>query len=112
MRNESSLLHWMRRFIAVRKRWAVFGQGTFEALDAANPSIFAFLRTLDDHVILCVNNLSRFAQPVELDLRRFEGRTPVEMLGHVHFPKIGELPYLLTIAPHNFYWFTVEDSRG
>ncbi len=112
MRNESSLLHWMRRFIAVRKRWAVFGQGTFEALDAANPSIFAFLRTLDDHVVLCVNNLSRFAQPVELDLRRFEGRTPVEMLGHVHFPKIGELPYLLTIAPHNFYWFTVEDSRG
>jgi maltose alpha-D-glucosyltransferase / alpha-amylase len=111
MRNESSLLHWMRRFIAVRKRWAVFGEGTFEALDAANPSIFAFLRTLDDHVILCVNNLSRFAQPVELDLRRFEGRTPVEMLGHVHFPKIGELPYLLTVAPHNFYWFTVEDSR-
>ena len=76
MRNESSLLHWMRRFVAVRKRFAVFGEGTFEALDAANPSIFAFLRTLDDHIVLCVNNLSRFAQPVELDLRRFEGRTP------------------------------------
>jgi maltose alpha-D-glucosyltransferase/alpha-amylase len=110
MRNESSLLHWMRRFVGVRKRWAVFGEGTFEALDAANPSIFAFLRTLDDHVVLCVNNLSRFAQPVELDLRRFEGRTPVEMLGHVHFPRIGELPYLLTMAPHSFHWFTVEDS--
>ena len=107
-RNESSLLHWLRRFVAVRKRWPVFGGGAFEALDAANPSVFAFLRTLGDHVVLCVNNLSRFAQPVELDLRRFEGLTPVEMLGHVHFPRIGELPYLLTMAPHGFYWFTLE----
>ena len=110
MRNESSLLHWMRRFISVRKRWAVFGEGTFEALDAANPSIFAFLRILDDHVVLCVNNLSRFAQPVELDLRRYQGRTPVEMLGHVHFPRIGELPYLLTLSPHGFHWFTIEET--
>jgi maltose alpha-D-glucosyltransferase/alpha-amylase len=110
MRNESSLLHWMRRFIAVRKRFAVFGEGTFEALDAANPSIFGFLRTLDSQVVLCVNNLSRFAQPVELDLRRFEGCTPVEMLGHVHFPRIGELSYLLTLAPHSFLWFTIEDT--
>ena len=107
-RNASSLLHWLRRFVAVRKRWPVFGAGTFEALDAANPSVFAFLRTLDDHVVLCVNNLSRFAQPVELDLRRFFGLTPVEMIGHVHFPPIGELPYLLTMAPHGFYWFTLE----
>jgi maltose alpha-D-glucosyltransferase/alpha-amylase len=110
MRNESSLLHWMRRFIAVRKRFAVFGEGTFEALDAANPSVFAFLRTLHGQMILCVNNLSRFAQPVELDLRRFEGCTPVEMLGHVHFPRIGELSYLLTLAPHSFLWFTIEDT--
>ena len=110
MRNESSLLHWMRRFVGVRKRWAVFGEGAFEALDAANPSIFAFLRSSADHVVLCVNNLSRFAQPVELDLRRFQGRTPVEMLGHVHFPRIGELPYLLTLAPHSFHWFTIEDT--
>jgi maltose alpha-D-glucosyltransferase/alpha-amylase len=111
MRNESSLLHWMRRFIAVRKRWAVFGEGTFEALDAANPSVFAFLRTLDDNVVLCVNNLSRFAQPAELDLRRYQGRIPVEMLGHVHFPRVGELPYLLTLAPHSFHWFTIEEAR-
>jgi maltose alpha-D-glucosyltransferase/alpha-amylase len=111
MRNESSLLHWMRRFVAVRKRFAVFGEGAFEALDAANPSVFAFLRSLDDHVVLCVNNLSRFAQPVELDLRKFEGCTPVEMLGHVHFPRIGELSYLLTLAPHSFLWFTIEESN-
>ena len=108
-RNESSLLHWLRRFVAVRKRWPVFGEGSFEALDAANPSVFAFLRTLDDHVVLCINNLSRFAQPVELDLRRYDGMTPVEMLGHVHFPRIGELPYLLTMGPHGFYWFTLEN---
>jgi maltose alpha-D-glucosyltransferase / alpha-amylase len=107
-RSESSLLHWLRRFMAVRSRWPVFGQGSFEALDAANPSVFAFLRTLDDHVVLCVNNLSRFAQPVELDLRRYNGMTPVEMLGRVHFPRIGELPYLLTMGPHGFYWFTIE----
>ena len=107
-RNESSLLHWLRRFISVRKRWPVFGEGTFEVLDAANPSVFAYLRTRGDDTILCVNNLSRFAQPVELDLRRFNGMTPVEMLGKVHFPNIGELPYLLTLSPHGFYWFTIE----
>ena len=112
MRMESSLLHWMRRFIAIRKRFPVFGEGSFEALDAANPSIFAFLRTLDDHVVLCVNNLSRFAQPVELDLRRFEGRALVEMVGRVHFPRIGELPYLLTMSPHGFYWFDIEEIDG
>ncbi len=107
-RTESSLLHWLRRFIAVRQRWPVFGMGDFEALDAANPSVFAYLRTYEDHVVLCVNNLSRFAQPVELDLRRHAGMTPVEMLGKVHFPRIGDLPYLLTMAPHGFYWFTLE----
>jgi maltose alpha-D-glucosyltransferase / alpha-amylase len=107
-RNESSMLHWLRRFIAVRKRWPVFGEGTFDALDAANPSVFAFVRKLDDHVVLCVNNLSRFAQPVELDLRTYAGTIPVEMLGRVHFPRIGELPYLLTMGPHGFYWFTLD----
>ncbi|MFN2569516.1 MAG: maltose alpha-D-glucosyltransferase [Candidatus Dormibacteria bacterium] len=107
-RSPSSLLHWLRRFIAVRKRWPVFGEGGFQALDPSNPSIFAFLRTLDDQVVLCANNLSRFAQPAELDLRRFSGMTPVEMVGNVRFPPIGELPYLLTFAPHGFYWFILE----
>ena len=109
-RNESSMLQWVRRFIAVRKRWPVFGEGTFEPLDAANPSVFAFVRSLDDHVVLCVNNLSRFAQPVELDLRKYAETTPVEMLGRVHFPRIGELPYLLTLGPHGFYWFTLDPA--
>ena len=107
-RSESSMLHWLRRFMLLRKKWAVFGEGRFDALDAANPSIFAFTRTLGDQVILCVNNLSRFAQPVELDLASYRGCTPLEMLGKVRFPAIGDLPYLLTLAPHGFLWFTVE----
>jgi maltose alpha-D-glucosyltransferase / alpha-amylase len=107
-RSESSLLQWVRRFVGVRRRYPVFGEGSFEALDASNPSVFAFLRCMGDEVVvLCVNNLSRFAQPVELDLRRFNGMTPVELLGKVHFPRIGELPYLLTLAPHGFYWFAI-----
>ena len=107
-RSESSLLHWLRRFISVRKKWDVFGEGDFEALDAANPSIFAFLRTMGDDVILCVNNLSRFAQPVELNLSRYDGYQPIEMLGKVPFPAVGELPYLLTLAAHGFLWFSLE----
>ncbi|MHB8507569.1 MAG: maltose alpha-D-glucosyltransferase [Candidatus Dormibacteria bacterium] len=111
-RNESSLLHWLRRFMAVRRRHPVFGEGSFEALEASNPSVFAFLRQSGDDIILCVNNLSRFAQPVELDLRRFHGCQPVELLGRVHFPAIGELPYLLTMAPHGFYWFSLSGGDG
>jgi maltose alpha-D-glucosyltransferase/alpha-amylase len=117
-RNQSSMLHWLRRFIAVRRRHPVFGEGAFEALEASNPSAFAFLRILKppgdsamaapDDVVLCVNNLSRFAQPCELDLRRFAGHIPVELVGKVRFPPIGELPYFLTLAPHGFYWFALE----
>ena len=91
--------------IEIRKQHPVFGMGTYDELGASNPSVLAFVREFGDDLVLCVNNLSRFPQPVELDLRRFEGRTPVEMLGHVHFPAIGELPYLLTLPGHGFYWF-------
>jgi maltose alpha-D-glucosyltransferase/alpha-amylase len=107
-RSESSLLHWLRRLIGVRGRHPVFGEGKFESLDASNPSVFAFLRGEGDETILCVSNLSRFSQPVELDLRRFAGATPIELFGKIPFPKIGELPYLLTLAPHGFYWFRIE----
>jgi maltose alpha-D-glucosyltransferase/alpha-amylase len=111
-RNESSMLHWLRRFLAVRRRHPVFGEGSFEVLDASNPSIFAFMRCLADRRVLCVNNLSRFAQPVELDLRCYAGMTPMELIGRVPFPRIGELPYLLTCAPHGFYWFSLEVPSG
>jgi maltose alpha-D-glucosyltransferase/alpha-amylase len=111
-RSESSMLHWLRRFLAVRRRHPVFGEGSFEVLDASNPSIFAFMRCLGDRRVLCVNNLSRFAQPVELDLRRYAGMTPMELIGRIPFPRIGELPYLLTCAPHGFYWFSLEAPSG
>jgi maltose alpha-D-glucosyltransferase / alpha-amylase len=104
-RAPTSLLHWTRRMIAVRKRHPTFGQGTYSELPASNPSVLAFVREFGDDVVLCVFNLSRFAQPVELDLRRFEGATPVELVGGVHFPTVGELPYLMTLAGHGFYWF-------
>jgi len=107
MRSSSSLLHWTRRMLAVRKQHPVFGMGSYEGLGASNPSVLAFVREFGDDKVLCVNNLSRFPQPVELDLQRFEGCTPVELTGGVHFPRIGELPYLLSLAGHGFLWFAV-----
>jgi maltose alpha-D-glucosyltransferase/alpha-amylase len=67
--------------------------------------VLSFVRAFGDDIVLCVNNLSRFPQPVELDLRRFEGYTPIELTGRVEFPQIGVLPYMLTLAGHGFYWF-------
>jgi maltose alpha-D-glucosyltransferase/alpha-amylase len=104
--------------LQVRKQHPVFGVGSFEVLHAENPSVLAYLRraTREDgteDMVLCVNNLSRFAQPVELMLEHLAGKTPVELLGRVHFPRIGELPYFVTVAPYGFYWFAlvdVEDS--
>jgi maltose alpha-D-glucosyltransferase/alpha-amylase len=103
--NSSSLLHWTRRMIHVRKENPAFGLGDFVDIGGSNPSVLSYIRSFGDDVVLCVNNLSRFPQPVELDLRRYEGYEPVELLGGVHFPRIGELPYLLTLGAHSFYWF-------
>jgi len=105
-----SLLHWMRRVIAVRRRHPVFGRGTLEFLHPDNRQVLAYLREYEGVTILCVVNLSRFSQYVELDLRRYDGRVPVELVGHVRFPAIGELPYLLTFGPHGFYWFLLTDG--
>ena len=80
-------------------------------LSAENPSVLAFMRQNGDETILCVNNLSRFAQPVELQLARFAGKTPIELFGRVPFPRIGELPYLLTLSGHGFYWFQLVDPQ-
>ena len=110
MRNTSSFLHWLQRMIDVRKQHPVFGLGTFEVLSAENPSVLAYVRKYQDDTVLCVNNLSRFPQPVELPLQGWAGKTPVELLGRVPFPKIGELPYLLTIGTHGFYWFQLMDE--
>ena len=103
--NTSSLLHWTRHMIEVRKQNPAFGLGDFTDIGGSNPSVLSYVREFGDDIVLCVNNLSRFPQPVELDLRRHEGYQPIELMGGVRFPPIGELPYLLTLAPHGFYWF-------
>jgi maltose alpha-D-glucosyltransferase/alpha-amylase len=110
LRDPSSLLHWLQRMLQVRKRHDLFGIGSFEVLTAENPSVLAYVREWEGDVVLCVNNLSRFAQPVELSLQRFEGRTPIELLGRVPFPRIGELPYLLTLGAYGFYWFQIVET--
>jgi len=104
-RTSTSLLRWMRRLIAVRREFKAFGRGTWEPLHPDNRRVLVFLRRYRDELILCVNNLSRFAQFVELDLREFHGMIPVELYSKNCFPPIGELPYLLTMGPHNFLWF-------
>jgi maltose alpha-D-glucosyltransferase / alpha-amylase len=110
--NSASLLQWTRRMIEVRKENPAFGLGSWIDLGGSNPSVLSFIRIFGDDIVLCVNNLSRFPQPVELDLRRWEAYHPVELLGTVPFPEIGELPYLLTIAGHGFYWFRLTPPEG
>jgi maltose alpha-D-glucosyltransferase/alpha-amylase len=106
--DSSSLLHWMKNIIRLRKQFKVFGRGTMEFLKSSNPRVLVYLRRYERDTILCVANLSRSAQPVELDLRELAGMTPVEMLGYTEFPPIGELPYFLTLGPHGFYWFELQ----
>jgi maltose alpha-D-glucosyltransferase/alpha-amylase len=115
-RNPSSFLHWTRRMLEARRAHAVFGIGTFEVLDAENPSVLAYLRrhTNDDgyeDIVLCVNNLSRFAQPAQLQLGSQAGKVPIELTGKVPFPPIGELPYFVTLPPYGFYWFNLVETE-
>ena len=105
LRSESSLLNWMRRIIAVRKAHLAFGRGSIEFLHPGNRKVLAYLREYQQDTILCVANLARTAQPVELNLSRFRGLVPVELMGRTAFPPIGDLPYLLTLPGHGFYWF-------
>ncbi|WAS94975.1 maltose alpha-D-glucosyltransferase [Nannocystis punicea] len=107
-RTGTSLLRWMRRLVRVRRRFQAFGGGGFEALYPENRAVLAFFRRHGDELLLCVHNLSRFAQFAELDLRAYEGFIPVEMWSDRPFPRIGQLPYLLTMSPHAFYWFALQ----
>jgi maltose alpha-D-glucosyltransferase/alpha-amylase len=104
-RSPSSLLNWMKRLIAVRKAHQSLGRGMLTLLHPGNRKILAYLREYHNEAILCVANLARSAQPVELDLSRFSGHVPVEMMGRTSFPPVGELPYFLTLPGHGFYWF-------
>jgi maltose alpha-D-glucosyltransferase/alpha-amylase len=109
-RDGHSFLQWLRRMLAVRKQHPVFGLGSFQALDPHNAAIFAFVRTHGEDVILVVNNVSGRAQAAELDLGPWAGMYPIELLGGERFPRIGELPYLLTFPPHGFYWFQLSNE--
>ena len=110
-RDQHSLLNWMRRMLSIRKQQKLFGRGSLRLLYPTNRRILAYVRELADgdksDTVLCVANLSRSAQAVELDLAAFAGRVPVEMLGGSAFPPVGQLPYLLTLPPYGFYWFVL-----
>jgi maltose alpha-D-glucosyltransferase / alpha-amylase len=114
--DQSSLLHWTRNMIALRRLFHVFGRGTQEFLNPDNRKILAYVRQYDDETsggsetVLCVANLSRFSQPVSLDLTKFAGMVPVEMLGYVTFPTISKQPYPLTLAPYSFLWLELQPA--
>lgn len=109
--NPQSLLNWMRRLIALRRRHPAFGRGSIEFLYPENRRIFAFIRQYGEQRILVVANLSRFAQYAALDLSAHQGLVPIELFGRTEFPLIGERPYPLTLGPHSFYWFSLEPAR-
>ncbi|HSR59062.1 MAG TPA: putative maltokinase, partial [Candidatus Binataceae bacterium] len=110
--NRHSLLWWTRRLIALRHQFKAFGRGSMEFLNPDNPRVLAFVRVYENERVLVVANLSRFVQYVELDLSRFKGLVPTELFSHSPFPPIGDLPYLLTLGPHGFVWFSIEQPRA
>jgi maltose alpha-D-glucosyltransferase/alpha-amylase len=113
----TSLLNWTRTMLAVRRRHDAFAVGSFQELGGSNPSVLVFVRETrgekgeEGDVVLCVNNLSRFPQPIELNLQQWNSYTPIELTGQVEFPRIGHLPYLLTLPGHGFYWFQLSASE-
>ncbi len=107
-KNPSSLLWWMKRLIALRQHYVALRKGSLELLAPENGKILAFTREYEDQSVLVIANLSRFVQFVELDLSRFVGCRPLEMFGQTQFPAVGKTPYVLTVAPHAFYWFVLQ----
>ena len=106
--NPHSLLWWMRRMLSLRKRWRALGEGKCEFLQPDNHKILSYILRHEKETILVVANLSRFVQPVELDLSAFKGLVPVELFGRMKFPVITDAPYFFTLGPHNFFWFSLE----
>jgi len=112
LQSRHSLLRWVRRLIALRRAHRTFGRGDLRMLSPANRHVLAFIRHDADETLLVVANLSRFAQPVELDLATYAGRSPVELFGATPFPAIGGTPYPITLGPHGFYWFALRRSAA
>jgi maltose alpha-D-glucosyltransferase/alpha-amylase len=110
--NTTSLYWWMRRLVAIRKQHEAFGVGNIEFLYPENSKVLVFIRKTEGEQILVVANLSRSVQFTELDLADYEGRVPIEIFGRTRFPRIGSLPYLLTLAPYGFYWFDLSERRS
>jgi maltose alpha-D-glucosyltransferase/alpha-amylase len=110
--NRESLLWWMKRLVALRKRHQAFGRGSLEFLNPENHRILAFIRRYQNETLLVVANLSRFVQHVELDLSEFRGRVPIELFGQTAFPVINRKPFFLALGPHAFYWFGLEHRRA
>jgi maltose alpha-D-glucosyltransferase / alpha-amylase len=110
LENPHSLLWWMRRLLALRKRWRALGEGKCEFLQPDNHKILSYILRHEQETILVVANLSRFTQPVELDLSAFKQMVPIELFGRMKFPTITDAPYFLTLGPHNFYWFSIESK--
>ena len=106
--NPHSLLSWMKRVIALRKRHRAFGRGTLELLRPENRKILAFVRRYESEQILVIANLSRFLQTMELDLSAWKGMVPLELFGSTELPVIGDAPYFLTLGPHSFFWFSLQ----
>ena len=106
--NPHSLLWWMRRMLSLRKRWRALGEGKCEFLQPDNHKILSYILRHEQETILVVANLSRFTQPVELDLSAFKTLVPIELFGRTKFPAITDAPYFLTLGPHNFFWFSLE----
>ncbi len=111
-RNLNSLLWWMKRLLQLRKSFRAFGRGSIEFFHPDNRKVLVFTRRLGDETILVVANLSRFVQFTELDLSAYKGTIPLELFGRTPFPPIGELPYFITVGPHAFYWFKLEQTRA
>ncbi len=107
-RDPSSLLNWMKRIISVRKHHHAFGRGELTFLYPHNRKILAYLREHEGESLLCIFNLARSAQAVELDLSAHRSTVPVELTGNSAFPSIGELPYMLTLPAYGFYWFALD----
>jgi len=110
--NGSSLLWWMKRIIAMRKKYKAFGRGAIRFLAPENAKILTFIRTYGQEEILVICNLSRFSQAAEIPLEDYEGYTPVEVFSHNKFPRIGKAPYLFTLGPHGYYWFSLEKEMS
>ncbi len=104
----TSLLNWMKRMIAVRRRYKALSRGSIEFLHPDNLKVLVYIRRFQNEILLCIVNLSRFVQFAELDLSEFDGFQPVELIGEIRFPHVGELPYFITLGPHAFYWFRLE----